>query len=297
MNRRPLLPLIIVIQFFLYEPSTITCTEIKYQIPDKFIVISPPKAGTHLILKTIELLLGPFKVIYNPENAPQNEEYIKQFTNLYPKSIEQLLNQNKFYINGGHLICNNNNRNLIEKNKLKCILIQRDIRDQLISYVYYLEKFLEDFITNNPTSPIPHIVQYMISLPLEKRINSYLENNPDNYFFSSDSQIQWRKYPYVLSIKYEDLVGPKGGGSKEKQIKAINSIVEFLNLQTSKQHVQIVADSIFGDTSTFRKGQIGSWKQHFSEKQKKIFKKAILFGEMTGAELLIDLGYEKNDKW
>lgn len=41
---------------------------------------------------------------------------------------------------------------------------------------------------------------------------------------------------------------------------------------------------------TFRKGQTGGWKKHFTSDQKKLFKK-------VAGQLLIDLGYEKDFNW
>ena len=41
---------------------------------------------------------------------------------------------------------------------------------------------------------------------------------------------------------------------------------------------------------TFRSGKTGGWCEHFSEKNKELFK------EVSG-DLLIQLGYEKNNNW
>jgi len=41
---------------------------------------------------------------------------------------------------------------------------------------------------------------------------------------------------------------------------------------------------------TFRSGKTGGWKQHFTDKHKKLFK------EVAG-DLLVRLGYEKNNDW
>jgi hypothetical protein len=58
---------------------------------------------------------------------------------------------------------------------------------------------------------------------------------------------------------------------------------------------QLILDSL--ETSinpkkspTFRSGKTGEWKKHFTEEHKKIFK------DVAG-DLLIKLGYEKNNDW
>jgi len=41
---------------------------------------------------------------------------------------------------------------------------------------------------------------------------------------------------------------------------------------------------------TFRSGQTGGWREHFTDEHKKLFK------DVAG-DLLVRLGYEKNNEW
>ena len=54
--------------------------------------------------------------------------------------------------------------------------------------------------------------------------------------------------------------------------------------------IRWICENSFGKTSTFRKGQIGNWKNIFGRAEIDLFK------ELTG-NLLIELGYEKTKNW
>jgi hypothetical protein len=107
-------------------------------------------------------------------------------------------------------------------------------------------------------------------------------------------RIPWMalEQPEVYTAYYENLVGPKGGGTKEAQIDELTGISEFLNLKLSKRVIRAIADAIYGKPGehTFNTGKIGNWKFYFNELQKDAFKEA--FGDE-----LIFLGYENDANW
>lgn len=102
--------------------------------------------------------------------------------------------------------------------------------------------------------------------------------------------LEWMENPSVLVCRFEDLVGPCGGGSEERQKEAIRKIAHHLLVPMDEHKLHLIAHSLFGDTCTFRKGAIGSWKDVFTEKHKELFK------ERLGKEL-IALGYEEDNNW
>ena len=93
------------------------------------------------------------------------------------------------------------------------------------------------------------------------------------------------------TVLFEDLVGEKGGGSKESQLEVIKAIVKHLDISLTEKEIQEnVIDKLFGGTGTFREGKIGAWKNYFTPEHKKLFK-------LYGGEMLIKLGYEKDLNW
>jgi hypothetical protein len=95
--------------------------------------------------------------------------------------------------------------------------------------------------------------------------------------------------PFV--IKYEDLVGPMGGGSLEVQKNTILAIAKQLNVPLSENEALELGKAIYGHSITFRVGQIGNWKRYFKEIHKEQFKNSQL------QKVLVQLGYEKDDTW
>ena len=104
-------------------------------------------------------------------------------------------------------------------------------------------------------------------------------------------RLSWMDDRRCLTIRFEDLIGSSGDGEKELQLVVITSIAAYLNTHLRSKDIQFIGDHIFSNrTATFRKGQIGSWREEFSEEHKIVFK------EIAG-QLLIDLGYEKDFNW
>jgi hypothetical protein len=54
--------------------------------------------------------------------------------------------------------------------------------------------------------------------------------------------------------------------------------------------MRTVEENIFGVSNTFRKGQIGGWREEFSEEHGRAAR------EIAGP-LLVELGYEANPEW
>lgn len=102
--------------------------------------------------------------------------------------------------------------------------------------------------------------------------------------------LPWMQQPFTYVTRFEKLVGPQGRGSREDQVKELRNIATHLHIRCSEEGIERIANNVFGGTSTFRRGVIGSWKSHFMEEHKSLFK------EVAG-QLLIDMGYEEDFDW
>lgn len=96
--------------------------------------------------------------------------------------------------------------------------------------------------------------------------------------------------PDALLVHFEDLVGPKGGGDKKRQLQAIYKTADFLGVSLTQEAAEEIGEELFGHTKTFRKGQIGRWREAYNAEHKRLFK------EFVGESLII-LGYEKDSNW
>ena len=73
----------------------------------------------------------------------------------------------------------------------------------------------------------------------------------------------WLRYPGALTLRFEDLVGGAGGGSREAQVSSLRELCDLLDIDDVSV-AEEVAERIFGGSSTFRKGRIGGWRESFS---------------------------------
>lgn len=73
----------------------------------------------------------------------------------------------------------------------------------------------------------------------------------------------WVEQQDILSIRFEDLIGAKGGGDDIAQQNAILQILDFLGIDSS--NLQNIQDNLFGTSATFRQGQIDSWRDSFKQ--------------------------------
>lgn len=95
----------------------------------------------------------------------------------------------------------------------------------------------------------------------------------------------------VLTVRFENLVGERGGGTDEAQRTEIERIAAHLGMSLSPAEIDCIIAGAFDTKSpTFRKGLIGDWRNHFAPEHKAAFKR-------VAGRLLIELGYEKDSDW
>lgn len=135
------------------------------------------------------------------------------------------------------------------------ILITRDPRAVVNSFVHYLEEAsrhpLFDLFQNgthlkNYHRVIDGVMHKGVHLqPIEARCQAVMP---------------WINHPSTLHIRFEDLIGPAGGGTLESQQRAVCRIVT--EVEVSDCTAEDVAENIFGrNNNTFRSGQIDAWKE------------------------------------
>lgn len=170
----------------------------------------------------------------------------------------------------------------------------RDPRDQMVSMVFMVhknsvgleapfEEALLDLIDGGQRIYIPWAVEIQTVHPV------MWENGIVRFYHL---YIPWAFSKKFYTVRFENLIGPNGGGSAQAQFNEIRNIGRHLGVNLSQEKIQEITQNLFGGTFTFREGQIGSWKKYFTPKVKETFKNT------PGAcQLLIDLGYEKDSNW
>lgn len=265
------------IVFFLINATTYAATP----SIDHYAVISIPKCGTHLLLKTLQFLSGMKKEI---DVAPPG------WTILDDNTIKSFLNQSALLKT--HAIHIDANITRLNNNNFKTFFIYRDPRDQIVSAAFWIKKTTREWPSHSRWS-ISAIIDKLIVdsgsvwSVIFKPVTLWQNKDITSFY---NLYMPWRFEPYIYTTTFEKLVGPKGGGNKDVQIREIIAIAHHMGKRVSIHEATGIADKLFGPSVTFREGKIGSWKKYFSENQKAAFKK-------VAGQLLIDLGYEKNLNW
>jgi len=245
----------------------------------KIVQISIPKTGTHLLRKCICSLTNNPNVFTRIDNPPIGYYIVT------PEYFHKLISQKRHWSN--HLFYDQEFEPYLNSDEHAFFFIYRDPRDQIVSFAYYMTRSPDTQWKRAHTIPFDQILMELIND--SSRI--YLPHQPSNDILDFyQKYLPWLADERVCSIKFEDLVGPKGGGSLKGQYESIKRIAEHLNMHFTDKQIARKASSLFGGTGTFRKGQIGSWKKNFKEEHKQAFK------EIAG-QLLIDLGYEDSFDW
>ena len=96
----------------------------------------------------------------------------------------------------------------------------------------------------------------------------------------------WVTQGIGLVVKFEDLVGRRGGGDDRTQIETVAKLADYLGLELSRQKlVDVCANVFWPEAKTFRKGQIGDWREHFGPEHIAAFNGVI-------GSVMRDFGYQ-----
>ncbi len=280
------------------------------------LLICIPKCGTHLLAKCISLLKEDgLSINYKKEikpgparlalirrlnrHLPPNHykgEYYPGLLGAVPYNIV-----NKLKIKGAsrkllwsHWVHNIRFENTLEKLSTSNFLMIRDPRAMVVSFAFMIhkswdgktaniEKIMSDLITGKKQNYVRWAVEIQQVYPLlwEVGLSKFYE-----------LYLPWVKAKNFMLIRFEDLVGGKGGGSDKKQLEAMIKIGKHINVDMNDQQIQNVINNLYGGTWTFREGQIDSWKKYFTPEIKSLFKK-----QPGLNQLLIKLGYENDTNW
>jgi len=245
----------------------------------KVLLVSVPKSGTHLLLHTLAL----FPTLRNKGSilGAQEIDILNRISEIKPGQIVRIHERRTDEIDV-----------LLESRNILALFIIRDPRDVCVSRMHYIMRECE-----HPK----HDYYKSLSNNFE-RLNATITGYEGEYLddrniwvgsidFYFRILLNWIGQPRTLTIKFEDLVGFKGGGDSQAQKKTIMKIARHLRVKLPSENLTYIADNAFSiNSATFRRGQIGSWRDEL--KLEHILK----FKEVAG-QLLIDLGYESNLDW
>jgi len=234
-----------LMEYFDLEQGAIVAPITDWYFKNKpLFLISIPKSGTHLLYRLAEAF-GYGRGLVGRDSPSPGSWYCIEYTNSHTSARD-------FFIDTVRRSPFGNRLHPFPKSP--AIFIYRNPLDIVVSEANYYHK-------DGNTA----FYGYLSGLSFEKRLLKLID---DPWLLGSirdrvGNFIAWLDFPNVIPISFEELVGPKGGGSREAQIKLIWSLQLKLHIPGNPCDF---GDSIFGGSSaTFHKGQIGSYRDCFTE--------------------------------
>ena len=266
--------LISIIAITVLLTSSIDIWSVKNTISRPFCV-SVTKCGSHLINK----LLG---LITNLKANPMHLELIADKLDSFNRVLQKLYPDHFFM---SHLRYSPALATCIKQYNFSKFIMIRDPRDRTVSLAHWIKKTMSPTNAHIAAMPVSDIILGIInqSAFVGKNTNTY-----DNF----RQILAWQEVPGFYMVRFENLVGPQGGGSLKAQHQEITKIAAHMNITLNQQSVEKIAAQLFGGTGTFRIGKIATWKDEFTPDHINAFRK-----KHDLMQLLIDLGYESNTHW
>ncbi|MBT0768283.1 hypothetical protein KIH74_05075 [Kineosporia sp. J2-2] len=148
------------------------------------------------------------------------------------------------------------------------VLNVRDPRDCLISLINFLEGRTANGFGNFAERQIYHRILGRCGTWDEKIETALTDPHFPAVTEFADAIWLWR-HPDVVRVRYEELVGPRGGGSEQAQTAAVQRVLDHLG---SGRDPLEVARKLYSEASwSFYSGGQGGWRERFSPRMRAAF--------------------------
>lgn len=274
---------------FIFFSHTLHCLPVEeFQKINDFFILTIPKSGTHLLIKFLymvniktKLMPRAFRQLAWSDFPGDHEGAV-----VLPEEFEARMSlfKERQFVAIAHTNFSKVYKEFIARHPEYILILQiRDLRDILVSEVYFQWDRFEELLG---PSTFDQKLTYLLRLHLEKTKTGILP-----IYRYAEEACSWMNNENVLICRFEDLVGEMGGGSCIQQENQILSLISMLGLTLSEEKLKTITSSLFGVeeaprkiTWTFRKGEIGTWKDHFKPSHIKEFNK-------EWGHLQVGLGY------
>jgi hypothetical protein len=246
---------------------------------EKILITSIPKSGTHMLEKMFVEFLN-----YEKFGDGINRLYSINSEGCFSETKKRLSWLPRSAFISSHMFFDDELYQAITNKNIKVILSVRDPRDLVLSAANYIKEEAHPYSPHFRDLSLEKVINHVImgvngplymhkpKKPKSPVFKNYNHNLQGGIFETCQRFLRWEGVGQALRINFEDLVGSKGGSCDEKQKETILRIAEFCSVQLLDTDLDNIKNNLFGGSSTFRKGKIGSWKKVFTDENIKIFK-------------------------
>lgn len=240
---------------------------------------STPKAGTNLLSRLLRMM---------PNTVDRWGYHIDE---TLPGIERQLRSIRRGQVVTAHFPWSEDISGIARDLKCRVFLMVRDPRDIAVSNVNYVTRMdlshpLHPVLAQLPDDDARLLAMIAPGAELLAGLPNVWRNDGLKTF------LPWLDEPNCQIVRFEDLVGAKGGGSDQTQHATIRQIATHIGADVDDAAIERLAHDLFGSSGskTFHKGQIGGWKAYFNARHIAAFK-----GRSN--ETLLRMGYEQNADW
>jgi hypothetical protein len=246
---------------------------------------SKPKSGSHLLLQVLGgfTRLVPYKYVaafpvrtITQQGRRRTAEEVLVDLRKIPRGV----------IGWGYIEATPENVTFLCKPANVNYFIYRDPRDMLVSQVFYATDMNLGHGMHEYYSSLSDFgARLKVAITGLDQDGLYMVSVKDRY----EGVFCWLEQPGVMCLRFEDLIN--------RRDDTLNAMLDHFEKSGYKvqvprpQALEVMVRSIQpGKSRTFRSGQTGRWREHFTDAHKKLFK------DVAG-DLLVRLGYEENNDW
>jgi hypothetical protein len=224
----------------------------------RVVVNSMPKSGTHLVSELLDQLGG---MRFSGHAVMFIEARRHRDTDKALAVVERRARRLRpSHYMGSHLTWDPRVESILTSADVRLVTILRDPRALVVSAKNYLYK----------ATWMPHRDRLIDWLGDERSVMEFAirgHGDPGDAVYVPDlgthfhGYVRWLDSPAGLTVRFEDLVGPQGGGTTDAQNRAVGQILDHLGLREGDEPIEEVAARVFSDRSiTFHGGQSDAWR-------------------------------------
>lgn len=244
-----------------------------------------PKSGSHLLTQILGgfCRIAPYAYV---EAEPVRTVKVSGGRFSADETLRQLKRIPRGVIGWGYVDATPENVAFLCRPERVNYFIYRDPRDMLISHIFFATDMHQGHGMHEYYQTLSDFdARLKVAITGIDQDGLYMVSVRQRY----EGVFQWLEQPAVLCIRFEELI--------HEQERILNQMLDqvektgYLIPTPRPKALEILLETIQPKKSkTFRSGKTGEWRKYFKDEHKALFK------EVAG-DLLVRLGYEKNNDW
>lgn len=254
----------------------------------KLLVNSLPKSGTNLVTSVLAEIQGlrfhqltlnrrlgyHWRTLLSRPHADDCLVGVDQ-----PKRVPLRLMESQFAklepyeYTAGHLPYCSALDGLLHQAGVRMLFVLRDPRDVVVSQVFHVLNHPHHFLHGTYRGASTDTERFVLAIKgVRRRNGSNLALGIRDKLAITEG---WIGAQSALTLRFEDLVGPRGGGSSAAQQDSIAAIAEAAGLSLEPSEIEDVGRRSFATGGTFRRGVAGAWREHLQGEPERLLMEEI----------------------